>query len=424
MNILLLGSGGREYMLAWKIRKSTEVEKLYISPGNGGTADLGTNIEIDWKNLPEITAFIKSNNIEMLVIGPEAPLVDGLVDRLQSDPSLDSLLIIGPRQAAARLEGSKAFAKDFMDRYGIPTAKYRSFDQSQTNSAIAYIQSQPSPYVLKADGLAAGKGVLIVTDQNEAIQEAKSILDGKFGEAGNTLVIESFLEGLEFSVFALCAGREYVLLPVAKDYKRIGEGDSGLNTGGMGAVSPVPGITEDIIEKVRGKVLEPTLKGLEIEGTPYSGFLFLGLILVNNEPFVIEYNCRLGDPETQVVLPRIQGDFVKLLKSSATQNMTASKIEMASESAVCTILASKGYPVAYEKGKEIRFPEDPSTVIFAHAGTKRESGRLFTSGGRVLGSIGLHKDPKEAKLRSQKGATQVQFEGKYFRSDIGFDLGI
>jgi len=424
MNILLLGSGGREYMLAWKIRQSTEVEKLYIAPGNGGTANLGTNIEIDWKNLSEITTFIKSMNIDMLVIGPEAPLVDGLVDRLQSAPSLDSLLIIGPRQAAARLEGSKAFAKAFMDKYGIPTAKYRSFNQSQLNSAIDYIQSQPSPYVLKADGLAAGKGVLIVTDQNEAIQEAKAILDGKFGEAGNTLVIESFLEGLEFSVFALCAGREYVLLPVAKDYKRIGEGDSGLNTGGMGAVSPVPGITKDIIKKVERKVLEPTLKGLEIEGAPYSGFLFLGLILVNNEPFVIEYNCRLGDPETQVVLPRIQGDFVNLLKSSATQNLAGSKIEISSESAVCTILASEGYPVAYEKGKEIRLPEDSSIAIFAHAGTKKEGSRLFTSGGRVMGSIGLHQDPKEAKLRSQKGAMQVQFEGKYFRSDIGFDLGI
>lgn len=424
MNILVLGGGGREYMLAWKIRQSAQVNKLYIAPGNGGSSDLGTNLQLNWKNLSEITGLIETKDIDMLVIGPEAPLVDGLVDRLKSAPSLASLMIIGPSQAAARLEGSKAFAKAFMEKHNIPTATYRSFDRSKCELAVEYIQSQPGPYVLKADGLAAGKGVLILADKNEAIHEAKAILDGKFGEAGHTLVIESFLQGLEFSVFALCSGTDYVLLPVAKDYKRIGEGESGLNTGGMGAVSPVPGITEDIVKKVERKVIKPTLKGLESDGTPYSGFLFFGLILVEDEPFVIEYNCRLGDPETQVVLPRIQSDFVDLLKACATNQMDNADIRISEESAVCTILASDGYPVAYEKGKEIRLPKEPSTAIYAHAGTKKVNSQLLTAGGRVLGSIGLHQNPKEAKLRSQKGAVRVQFEGKYFRSDIGSDLGL
>lgn len=424
MNILLLGSGGREYMLARKIRQSEATDKLFIAPGNGGTSDLGTNVELDWKNLPEIIGFIETKGIDMLVIGPEAPLVDGLVDRLKSAPSLASLMIIGPGQAAARLEGSKAFAKAFMEKHDIPTAKYQSFNRSQLDLAKEYIQSQAGPYVLKADGLAAGKGVLILNDKAEAIQEAEAILGGKFGEAGHTLVIESFLQGLEFSVFALCAGTDYVILPVAKDYKRIGEGDSGLNTGGMGAVSPVPGITEDMINKVEHKVIKPTLKGLEVDDTPYSGFLFFGLILVENDPFVIEYNCRLGDPETQVVLPRIQSDFVELLKACATNQMDNADIRISEESAVCTILASDGYPVEYEKGKEIRLPKEESNTIYAHAGTKKENGRLLTSGGRVMGVIGMHPNPKEAKLRSQKGAVQVQFEGKYFRSDIGSDLGI
>ncbi|HKK63435.1 MAG TPA: phosphoribosylamine--glycine ligase [Bacteroidales bacterium] len=424
MNILILGSGGREYMLAWKIRKSKTVKNLFIAPGNGGTSELGENIELDWKNLDACIQFIKSNLIHMVVIGPEMPLVEGFVDQLKNVPDLNELMIIGPEKAAAKLEGSKAFAKSFMKKNHIPTASYKTFTRSEVDLAVNHIRSQAGPYVLKADGLAGGKGVLILSEPEEAVKEAQSILDGKFGEAGHTLVIESFLEGLEFSVFALCFGTDYMLLPVAKDYKRIGEGDSGLNTGGMGSVSPVPGISNSILQKVEDQILQPTLNGLIEEGITYSGFLFLGLILVDEEPFVIEYNCRLGDPETQVVLPRIDSDLVELLRACATNNLAESQIKVSSKTAVCTVLASEGYPVNYEKGKEIRIQRPDSDTIYAHAGTVKKNGKLLTSGGRVLGCIGLNENPTGAKNKSQIAAASVQFEGKYYRSDIGSDLNI
>lgn len=425
MNILVLGSGGREYILAWKIGQSKKVNNLYIAPGNGGTSDLGTNVDLDWRDIDHLTRFLERNKIDLLVIGPEAPLVEGLTDQLQKTTSLASLLIIGPNKAAAQLEGSKAFAKAFMEKQGIPTANYQTFNREELNLAKKYIQSQKAPYVLKADGLAAGKGVLILHDSEEAMKEAEAMLEGKFGEAGHTLVIESFLEGLEFSVFALCSGTDYLLLPVAKDYKRIGEGDSGLNTGGMGAVSPVPGITDSILQKVEAQIIKPTLTGMREAGTPFSGFLFFGLILVEGEPFVIEYNVRLGDPETQVVLPRIESDFVDLLIATAEGNLQEKNINISKEAAVCTVLASEGYPLKYEKGMRIRLPNEKSeSVLFAHAGTKRENNHLLTAGGRVMGCIGLHKNLKTAKLKSQNGAAQVQFKGKYFRSDIGSDLGV
>lgn len=424
MNILILGSGGREYMLAWKICQSPKLNKLFIAPGNGGTVSLGTNVDINWEDFDSLKSFLLNNEIHMLVVGPEAPLVDGLVDRIKNDASLNTLKIIGPVKAASRLEGSKAYAKKFMQKYGIPTPSYRAFDKSQEDEAVQYIMSKSGPYVLKADGLAAGKGVLIMEDKDEAMKQAKAILNGKFGKAGNTLVIESYLSGLEFSVFALCSGKDYALLPVAKDYKRIGEGDTGLNTGGMGSISPVSKITSDIIERVEKKIIRPTLNGLASEGIRYTGFLFFGLMLSNGDPYVIEYNCRLGDPETQVVLPRIENDFIELLEKCSSGEIGSAKIHISPKTAFCTILASGGYPESYEKGKQISLPSEMSDVILAHAGTRREDGSLFTSGGRVIGVVGQQDTAKKAKELSQKAAEVIQFDRKYYRSDIGFDLNL
>ena len=411
-------------MLAWKICKSPKLDKLFIAPGNGGTVSLGTNIDLKWEDFGSLKSFLLDNHIHMMVVGPEAPLVDGLVDRIKNEGSLKNLKIIGPEKAAAQLEGSKAFAKRFMQRNDIPTASYRAFNKNQEDDAVQYIMSKPEPYVLKADGLAGGKGVLIIEDQDHAIEQAKAILNGKFGKAGNTLIIESFLTGLEFSVFALCSGKDYALLPVAKDYKRIGEGDTGLNTGGMGSISPVPEITSEIIERVEKKIIRPTLNGLASEGISYSGFLFFGLMLSNEEPYVIEYNCRLGDPETQVVLPRIENDLIDLLEISTSGNIGSAKMKISPKTAFCTILASDGYPESYEKGKEMNLPSEMLNVILAHAGTRRKDGRLFTSGGRVIGTVGLQVDAKKAKELSQKAAEAIQFDGKYYRCDIGFDLNI
>jgi phosphoribosylamine--glycine ligase len=345
------------------------------------------------------------------------------VDQLESEKDLAGLQIVGPGKAAARLEGSKSYAKAFMKKHRIPTAEYRSFKQSELEQALSYILERSGPYVLKADGLAAGKGVVILNDQAEALEECRAILGGKFGSAGQTLIIESFLKGLEFSVFALCDGKDYVLLPVAKDYKRIGEGDEGLNTGGMGAVSPVPGITPFIIEKVKSQIIEPTFDGLKQEGILYNGFLFFGLILVDEEPFVIEYNCRLGDPETQVILPRIQGDLVHLLSDCAKQKLGQRQVDFSNKSAICTVLCSGGYPEKYEKGKEISIPKNFSDFHIFHAGTKWQDDKLLTNGGRVLATVGMHDNLSQAKTFSQKGAREIHFEGKYYRSDIGSDLG-
>jgi phosphoribosylamine--glycine ligase len=422
MNVLLLGSGGRENAIAWKLSRSPLLNALFIAPGNAGTADYGQNIAINPLDFEAVKTTTLKYEIDLVIVGPEEPLVRGIVDFFLNDPSLQNTPIIGPSQQGALLEGSKEFGKHFMHKYGIPTASYRSFSKEQLNDGLAYLQKLTPPIVLKADGLAAGKGVLILDDIVQAAQNLSDMLGGKFGDASSKVVIEEFLNGIEFSVFVLTDGATYQLLPIAKDYKRIGENDSGLNTGGMGAVSPVSFVDKDLLEKVKKRIIEPTIKGIGKEKINYTGFIFFGLIAVKGEPYVIEYNCRLGDPETEVVLPRIKNDLLDLLIQTTRGNLGAQSIEITEDYALTTILVSQGYPEEYEKGHEIKGIEEIDEAIVFHAGTKIESNKLITNGGRVLAITGMGGSKSEAKKISIEAAEKILYQGKYYRTDIGFDL--
>jgi len=422
MNILLLGSGGREHAMAWKIAQSSKVDSLFIAPGNAGTSLVGTNIPISVNDFASIKDFVLKNKVEMVVVGPEDPLVNGVYDFFANDADLKGIPVIGPSKEGAQMEGSKDFSKAFMQRHHIPTAAYKSVTAETLEEGVSFLKSMSAPFVLKADGLAAGKGVLIIQDLQEAIDELSSMLDGKFGDASKTVVIEAFLSGIECSVFVMTDGVHYKILPEAKDYKRIGVGDSGLNTGGMGAVSPVPFADEVFMKKVEDRIIIPTIQGLISEGIDYKGFLFLGLIKVDGEPVVIEYNARMGDPETEVVMLRIKSDFVDLLEGVAMGNLHEKELVVDPRAAVTVMLVAGGYPGDYEKGKVITGFEKVVDSIVFHAGTKSSGENVLTNGGRVMAISSYGESKDEALQNSFENAGKIQFEGKYFRSDIGFDL--
>ncbi len=423
MNILLLGSGGREHALAWKISQSPLLKKLYIAPGNPGTQKLGENLNISLTNFHQVKKAIKDFNITMVIVGPEDPLVNGIHDFFLSDDELKNIPVIGPTKKGAMLEGSKDFSKGFMLRHGIPTARYKSFTANQKSEAEQFLSTLKPPYVLKADGLAAGKGVIICQSLTEAKESLNTFFDGTFGEAGSKVVIEEFLHGIEVSVFALTDGKSYVLLPEAKDYKRVGEGDSGPNTGGMGAISPVPFFNSTFKQKVEERIIQPTIKGLISEGIDYRGFIFAGLMNVNGEPYVIEYNARMGDPETQVVMPRLKTDLLELFQLAAKQELHKAKIEYFDRTAAAVILVSGGYPGSYTKGFEITGIDNCDNAITFHAGTcTNQNGKLSTSGGRVLASVGIENNIAKALNIAYTNAETIDFKGKYYRTDIGKDL--
>jgi len=423
MNILILGSGGREHAFAYKIKQSKLCENLYVAPGNSGTNAIAINLDIQLNQFEFIAEAIKSHKISMVIVGPEVPLVNGLKDYIKNHNQLDNIIVIGPNKYAAQLEGSKDFAKDFLNRHKIPTAQHRTFTAQTIEQAFLYIDSMTPPYVLKADGLAAGKGVLIIEHSKKAKNELNEILiNSKFGDAGNSVVIEEFLDGIELSCFVLTDGNNYKLLPSAKDYKRIGEGDTGLNTGGMGAVSPPTFLTDNFFSKIEQKVIRPTIEGLRKDKINYQGFLFFGLIKVKDEPYVIEYNVRMGDPETEVVLPRIKSDFLELLLSVSNGELPNYKLVVDDEKAATVFLVSGGYPGAYEKGKEIFGLETDSDSILFHAGAKCFNGIVKTDGGRVIAVTSMAGTVKDAVNKSYKTIKNIKFEKMNYRKDIGFDL--
>ncbi len=425
MNILLLGSGGREHALAWKMSKSRECSKLFIAPGNTGTALCGTNVEISATDFDGLSKFCVENAIDMLVVGPEEPLVKGVYDYFKSDAALKHIIVIGPSKTGAQLEGSKAFAKAFMDRHGIPSAAYREFNLDNYEDGVGYLQAHSLPIVLKADGLAAGKGVIICQNHVEAIAEFElMIMQSKFGDASKKVVVEDFLSGIELSVFVLTDGKNYVILPEAKDYKRIGEGDKGLNTGGMGAISPVPFADKAFMKKITDKIIVPTIEGIKKEKIEYCGFIFIGVIKVNDEPYVIEYNCRMGDPETEVVIPRLKNDLVTLFKTTAAQKLDTVTIETDQRSAATVVAVSGGYPNDYEKGMVIDgldLVQEEDAFIF-HAGTKQQDDAIVTNGGRVMAVTSFGSNLKNAVSKSKAILEIIHFDGMHFRKDIGFEF--
>ena len=423
MNILILGSGGREHTFAYKISESIRCNKLFVAPGNAGTSEIATNISIAVTDFKAIKEAVIKHQITMVIVGPEDPLVKGIVDFFRSDSELKDVLLIGPSMAGALLEGSKERAKEFMINHQIPTAAYQSFTKKSVSEGKLFLETLSPPYVLKADGLAAGKGVLIINNISEAQQELENMLThAKFGAASSTVVIEEFLAGIELSVFVLTDGKNYKILPTAKDYKRIGEGDMGLNTGGMGAISPIPFVDKKFMKKIEDRIVIPTVKGLQAEKIDYKGFIFIGLIKVNNDPYVIEYNVRMGDPETEVVLPRIKTDLITLLEATANQNLDKIKLEIDTKTAATVMLVSGGYPEAYEKGKVISGLDTISDSIVFHAGTLNNGDHILTNGGRVIAITSMGNNFKEALGKSYKSIEKLHFDKMNFRSDIGFDL--
>jgi phosphoribosylamine---glycine ligase len=422
MNILLIGSGGREHAMAWKLSQSSKLKKLYIAPGNAGTMEFGENVALSPMDFQSIGKFCVEKQIQMLVVGPEEPLVKGIRDFFENSSDLRHISVIGPGSKGAMLEGSKDFAKDFMNKYGIPTARHFTVTGKNYEEGKAFLESMKPPYVLKADGLAAGKGVLIIENLEQAKSELKTMLEGKFGDAGTRVVIEEFLKGIELSVFVITDGKNYLLLPEAKDYKRIGENDTGPNTGGMGSVSPVAFAGEEFMKKVEDKIIQPTIQGLVSENIHYQGFIFFGLISVEGEPFVIEYNCRMGDPETESVFPRIKTDLIDILEAVPSQSLNSITLETDSRFVSAVMLVSGGYPDHYEKGFEISNLNQTSGCLVFHAGTKETEGKILTNGGRVIAISCFGNTMKEALENSYKNADVILFKGKYYRKDIGFDL--
>ena len=423
MNILVLGSGGREHTFAWKIKKSPLCSHLFVAPGNSGTAELAINLQVEVNDFEGIKAAVLKHKIDMVIVGPEDPLVNGIHDYFLNDNSLKKVTVIGPQKAAAQLEGSKEFAKEFLFRHGIPTAGYQSFKVNELKKGYDFLESLSPPYVLKADGLAAGKGVLIIDEIDDAKTELKKMLvDSKFGDASAKVVIEEFLDGIELSCFVLTDGENYKILPTAKDYKRIGEGDTGLNTGGMGAISPVPFVNNILLDKIEEQIVKPTINGLKKDKLPYRGFIFIGLIVVDNQPMVIEYNVRMGDPETEAVLPRLNTDLVELFVAIRDQTLNKIYLDINSKSATSVVLVSGGYPEAYAKGMEISGLEAVSDAIIFHAGAENINGKVVTSGGRVIAVTALGEDYKSALATTYQAVSKINFKGMNYRKDLGFDL--